>query len=92
MNEERGAEHWLGELLAVIHCDGGHYQADHGTEKATRDAITKRGELVQEIDRLHGQLAAERQRNFDAEKELRDKARARIEELQQQLAAEREKA
>jgi aminopeptidase N len=34
-------------------------------------------------------LAAERDRNFIAEKELRDKARARIEELKQQLAAER---
>ena len=35
--------------------------------------------------------AAERDRNFAAEKELRDKARMRIEELKQQLAAERER-
>lgn len=29
----------LGELLATIHRDGGHYQIKHGTEKAVRDAI-----------------------------------------------------
>lgn len=33
--------HLLGELLAVIHGDGGHYQSDHGSEKATKDAIDK---------------------------------------------------
>lgn len=37
----RTAEHWLGELLAIVHCDGGHYQARHGTEKAVADAIEK---------------------------------------------------
>jgi hypothetical protein len=30
---------YLGELLAVIHRDGGHYQTKHGTEKAVLDAI-----------------------------------------------------
>ena len=30
----------LGNLLAVIHRDGGHYEAEHGTEKASDDAIT----------------------------------------------------
>ena len=29
----------LGDLLAVIHCDGGHYQAEHGTAMAIEDAI-----------------------------------------------------
>jgi len=28
----------LGQLLAVIHRDGGHYQEKHGTEKAVYDA------------------------------------------------------
>ena len=28
----------LGNLLAVIHRDGGHYQSEHGTEKASKDA------------------------------------------------------
>jgi len=32
------AEKWLGELLAIIHRDGGHYQAQHGDEKAVNDA------------------------------------------------------
>ena len=31
-------EYWLGSLLAVIHRDGGHYQAEHGTKKACDDA------------------------------------------------------
>jgi hypothetical protein len=29
----------LGNLLAIIHRDGGHYQAEHGTQKAVADAI-----------------------------------------------------
>ena len=33
-------EHWLGNLLAVIHRDGGHYEYEHGTEKACADAET----------------------------------------------------
>ena len=28
----------LGDLLAVIHRDGGHYQAEHGLERACADA------------------------------------------------------
>jgi len=35
------AKHLLSELLAVIHGDGGYYEGEHGTEKATRDAIKK---------------------------------------------------
>ena len=38
---ETKAERCLGNLLAIIHGDGGHYQAKHGDEKATEDAIAK---------------------------------------------------
>jgi len=31
----------LGNLLAVIHRDGGHYEAEHGTEKACADAMQR---------------------------------------------------
>jgi len=31
----------LSELLAIIHRDGGHYEAQHGTEKAVQDAMNK---------------------------------------------------
>jgi hypothetical protein len=31
----------LGDMLAVIHGDGGHYQAKHGVAKAVADAIAK---------------------------------------------------
>lgn len=34
----RGARVDLGNLLAVIHGDGGHYQAEHGLERACADA------------------------------------------------------
>jgi hypothetical protein len=37
----------LGGLLAIIHGDGGHYQAEHGTAKAVEDAITKWNALTQ---------------------------------------------
>jgi hypothetical protein len=33
-------EYFLGELLAFIHRDGGHYQGEYGTLKAVEDAIT----------------------------------------------------
>ena len=46
MTNERNADFWLGELLAVIHGDGGHYRAEHGNEKATKDALAKWSELV----------------------------------------------
>ena len=39
----------LGELLAVLHADGGHYRYEHGTEKAVADAITKYYELVKQL-------------------------------------------
>lgn len=38
---ETSAERNLGNILAVIHGDGGHYQAKHGDDKATEDAIAK---------------------------------------------------
>lgn len=37
--DEATAAHWLGELLAIIHRDGGQYEAKHGTILATQDAI-----------------------------------------------------
>ena len=39
----------LGELLAVLHADGGHYQYEHGTEKAVEDSITKHYELKRQL-------------------------------------------
>lgn len=40
----------LGNLLAVIHRDGGHYQAEHGTEEAIRVAHERWASLVQAAD------------------------------------------
>lgn len=44
------AEKLLGELLAVIHRDGGHYREQHGTAKAVEDAIAKWGGMVRLVD------------------------------------------
>jgi hypothetical protein len=51
------AERQLGNLLARIHRDGGHYQSSHGTEKACADAETVVGGLLAASDQLE---AAER--------------------------------
>lgn len=41
INELEAASEHLGNLLAVIHGDGGHYQDEHGTAKAVADAEAK---------------------------------------------------
>jgi len=40
------AHHALLNLLAVIHRDGGHYTAQHGVEKACKDAEKRVIELL----------------------------------------------
>lgn len=40
------AESHLGNLLARIHRDGGHYQDQHGTEKAVADADVRVVEMI----------------------------------------------
>jgi hypothetical protein len=52
----RNAEEALGNLLAVIHRDGGHYLSDHGIEKATRDAADIVVACRTEIERLREHL------------------------------------
>ena len=46
---EKTAE-YAGNLLAVMHGDGGHYISDHGWKKATDDAIEKYYALTSERD------------------------------------------
>lgn len=41
----------FGEIMAVLHRDGGHYLAEHGTDKALADAIAKHNEAERERDR-----------------------------------------
>lgn len=47
----------LGEMLAILHCDGGHYQDKRGAAKASSDAITMVHNLRTECDRLTTELA-----------------------------------
>lgn len=54
------ADHWLGELLACLHGDGGHYQGDHGMEKATKDAISAHYEQQKALDELRAERDAYR--------------------------------
>lgn len=42
----------LSELLAIIHRDGGHYEAQHGTEKAVQDAMNKIHEMREFCDQV----------------------------------------
>lgn len=46
----------VGELLAIIHGDGGHYRAEHGTEKAAADAIPKVYALMQKLAKQPAEL------------------------------------
>ncbi len=39
-------KHWLQEILAILHRDGGHYLVEYGVEKASRDAIEKIYDLI----------------------------------------------
>jgi hypothetical protein len=45
------AEHALGNLLAIIHRDGGHHQGRVGDEQAVKDAHERWGRLMQLADR-----------------------------------------
>lgn len=47
----------LSEESAIIHGDGGHYEAKHGIEKAIQDGKTKRNELKVEVEQLREALA-----------------------------------
>ena len=56
----------LADMLAVIHRDGGHYQHDHGTQKATADAIIvvlmerqRTEEITEQRDNLEWKLKQE---------------------------------
>lgn len=77
----------LGELLAVIHRDGGQYQAEHGAAKATQDALAKLSSLRCELYDLRGEyeetaalFGAWKQRAEQAESE-RDEARECVKRL-----------
>lgn len=64
--DESAAEtKWLGELLAIIHCDGGHHQQAVGSEQAVNDAHGKWTALVAEVERLRGHITA-MLKDFDA--------------------------
>lgn len=49
------AAHWLGELLACLHGDGGHYQDAHGMVKATQDAISAHYATIAALDALRAE-------------------------------------
>ena len=45
-------KHYLQNMLAIIHKDGGHYTKAHGLKKSVGDAMSLVAELRMEIDRL----------------------------------------
>lgn len=48
----------LGEILAVLHCDGGQYAAKVGLKRATEEAIAAWHARGRQIDRLNTELGA----------------------------------
>jgi len=52
IRELEPAAKWFGEVMAMIHGDGGRYLAEHGPEKAANDAVAKFRELEAERDAL----------------------------------------
>lgn len=59
--EDYKTDSWfLGNILAVMHSDGGHYQMDHGTEKAVDDALKNWYDRADQIEKLKYQLELER--------------------------------
>lgn len=66
-----GAKFNLGNILAVIHRDGGHYQGEHGGKKATDDAISAWANLMTDIDAAHATIAAQSARIATLEEALR---------------------
>lgn len=75
----------LSDLLARIHRDGGHYEAEHGTEKACADADEKVVTLMVRVEEL--ELAADGVGDtatiaYDAAQEDIKKLEARVRELE----------
>jgi hypothetical protein len=48
---------WFGEVMAVMHRDGGHYLGEHGPEKATKDALTRWYEMQRELEARDARIA-----------------------------------
>jgi len=62
VKENYKTDSWfLGNILAIMHGDGGHYQADHGTEKAVEDALKKWYDRADRIEKLEFRLELERE-------------------------------
>jgi len=47
--ETKEYSHWFGEIMAIMHGDGGHYLDKHGAEKSTKDAVSKYHQLKNKI-------------------------------------------
>jgi hypothetical protein len=48
----------LGNLLARIHRDGGHYESEHGTDKAAEDADLIVANLYGQVDALAASIGS----------------------------------
>lgn len=63
---QRDAEQRLGNLLAVMHGDGGHYVAKHGWGKATEDAMVVKYALLDRAEAAEADLRRAREALKDA--------------------------
>jgi hypothetical protein len=48
---------WFGEVMAVMHRDGGHYLGEHGPEKTAKDALTRWYEMKRELEARDARIA-----------------------------------
>ena len=69
----------LGNILACIHRDGGHYQIEHGTKKAVTDAVA----IICEWRNAFDELATEQGKSFTLGQCL-DESRKELAEIRKQ--------
>jgi hypothetical protein len=64
------AEAHLGNLLAMLHRDGGHYQCEHGTDNAVGEATLVWSELILRAEKAEADLALVRSALDEVDRKL----------------------
>jgi len=78
LNEYR---YYSRHILAVLHRDGGHYHQEHGTEKATKDAIKNYYKRISELEERNAKLYADKVDLLDTNVDLDEQISMLTEEL-----------
>jgi hypothetical protein len=91
VRERDEARRDLGEILAVIHRDGGHYTGEHGISKSVADAHATWAAVVREREEAQAELAFLRKEYGEAESGAltRDALELKLQVMEQQRDEER---